>query len=131
MNITEEIVFAGLTIGAMSNVKDSAIVGSAAYSNNPNDLDIAILTDRPVFLWETENCPIGEWQRCGDYDTSGTNTWTSVRRDNLNLMITNSQEFFDGYKMATEVCIALKLENKADRIKVCQIVRDKKKASEV
>lgn len=140
MNISEEIKNAGEIVGTLPNVIDSALIGSAYYLPNPTDIDIAILVDSPnIWTYEYDNfiasgVPNEGWHRCSEYDKPERGiqpTWTSVRRGNLNFMMTVSKEFFDGYVTAMEVCKALNLTEKTDRIKVCQIVRDKKKASEV
>lgn len=55
----------------------------------------------------------------------------AVRRENINLMVSHDPKFFADYKTAMEVCKALKLKHKEDRIAVCQIVRDGKKAEDV
>ena len=70
------------------------------------------------------------WGQCGDYDGVG-GIWAAVRRENINLMVSHDPKFFADYKTAMEVCKAMKLKHKEDRIAVCQIVRDGKKAEDV
>lgn len=133
MNSADNLIInAGIIVAGFKNILDYALIGSAAYLEQINDVDIALLIEGNVFEWEAENCPIPEYSRCGDYDkVADSAKWTSVRKGFTNFMITNDRQFFEDYKTATEVCKALHLTEKSDRIKVCQIVRDKKKAEEV
>lgn len=55
----------------------------------------------------------------------------TMRKDDLNLMVTEEREFFANSVTAFEVVKALNLRNKADRIKVHQIVVDGLSASDV
>jgi hypothetical protein len=126
----EAVIAAHREAGA---VIDHALIGSALYlpADVVGDVDFAIL------LAEGSNAmdwTIGwtqaepEWQACGEYDTS-LGEWCAVRRGNPNIM--HSRAFFDGYKLAMEVCKVLRLERKEDRVAVCKVVRDGLPADEV
>lgn len=122
MNIQEEIKIGESLISTLPNVLDSALIGSALYMTDAKDVDFAILIDGNATDYATALTVEG-FDLCSDYDVR-EGAWDAVRKGNLNLMITHSSEFFRGYKTAMEVCKALRLTNKADRIMVCQIVRD-------
>lgn len=133
MNVENAIAVAEGLIRSLNNVADYALVGSATYLPYPNDIDFAVL------LTEGANAIdyVGalsrdkfEWELCGDYD-GVDGKWHAVRKGNLNLIITHDPKFFTGFKIAMEVCKALRLVHKMDRIAVCQIVRDGRMASEV
>lgn len=129
MNIKEEIENGKTFISTLPNVLDSALIGSALYMADAKDVDFAILIDGNAVDYATALTVKG-FNLCSDYDVR-EGMWDSVRKGNLNLMITHSSEFFRGYKTAMEVCKALRLTNKADRIMVCQIVRDGLTADQV
>lgn len=133
MDIEAEIAAGEALIPTLPHVKDFALIGSASYLPNASDVDFAVLIDDfecgGAVNYATKMVNDG-WGNCGEYDGVG-GIWAAVRRENLNLMVTHDPEFFANYKTAMEVCKALNLQHKQDRIAVCQIVRDGKKASEV
>lgn len=122
MNIQEEIKIGEDLINTLWNVRDHALIGSAMYMEDAKDVDFAILIEGDAIDYTIRLHDNG-WGICGDYCT-GTGNWAAVRKGNINFMITHSSKFFEGYKTAMEVCKALKLADKNDRIMVCQIVRD-------
>ena len=131
MDIQAEIKAGEAFVQTMKNVVDFALIGSASYMPDASDVDFAVLIDKGCdAIVYVEKMALSGWGKCGDYDGAG-GTWAAVRREHLNLMVTHDPKFFVGYKMAMEVCKALRLVHKQDRIAVCQIVRDGKTASEV
>ena len=132
MIIKDEIAAGRLLISSMHNVIEFALIGSAMMElPEVHDIDFAVLLapGQDAIEYSMALHEAG-WGVCGDYDATG-GTWTAIRRGLLNLMITHDPKFFAGYKTAMEVCKALNLQHKEDRIAVCQIVRDGKKATEV
>ena len=131
MNLETAIADGKTLIPAMPSVLDFALIGSAMYLPHANDVDFLVLIAPSLNAVDYSAQMCGEgWGNCGEYDgVSGI--WAAVRRENLNLMITHDPKFFTDYKTAMEVCKALYLTHKEDRIAVCQIVRDGKKADEV
>lgn len=131
IDIQAEIKAGEALIQTLSAVKDFALIGSATYCANPHDVDFAVLIDPTENAVDyTTRMQHDGWGNCGEYDGVG-GIWAAVRRENLNLMVTHCPTFFDRYKVAMEVCKALRLEHKEDRIAVCQIVRDGKTADQV
>lgn len=129
MNIAEEIAAGRAVLSALQGVADSALVGSAMYmpENAVGDVDFAVMLVEGNHAIDWSNALIAydpTWQACSEYD-SASGTWYSLRRENLNLMVTHDRAFFDGYRLAMEVCKVLRLERKEDRIAVCQVVRDR------
>ena len=131
INIEAEIAAGTMLITTLPGVLDFALIGSAMYMREANDVDFAVLIDpsRNAVDYAMGMHSEGWWQ-CGDYDGVG-GIWAAVRRENINLMVSHDPKFFADYKTAMEVCKAMKLKHKEDRIAVCQIVRDGKKAEDV
>lgn len=131
IDIQAEIKAGEALIQTLPAVKDFALIGSASYRPDPHDVDFAVLIDPAHNAVDYCGQLVNDgWGNCGDYDGVG-GTWAAVRRENLNMMVTHDPKFFTDYKTAMEVCKALRLEHKEDRIAVCQIVRDGKTAEQV
>lgn len=131
MNVAEEIKRGRMAIAVMPYIVNHALIGSAAYLPNPADVDFALLIAPNIKAFDyLDGLIAGGWQACSDYDTQH-GAWGAVRSGNINLMVTHDPVFFDRYKTAMEVCKALRLERKDQRIAVCQIVRDGRTADEV
>lgn len=131
INIEAEIAAGTMLITTLPGVLDFALIGSAMYMREANDVDFAVLIDPSRNAVDYAMGMLSEgWGQCGDYDGVG-GIWAAVRRENINLMVSHDPKFFADYKTAMEVCKALKLKHKEDRIAVCQIVRDGKKAEDV
>lgn len=133
INIEEEIKNGLQAIASLKHVVAHELIGSAAYlPEQAQDVDFAVLIHNLLDpLKYVDALHESGWGKCSDYDTSTAACWSAVHNGNLNFMITSSPDFFANYVKAMEVCKALKLTEKADRIAVCQIVRDGKKAHEV
>lgn len=120
---------------AAPNVEAFALIGSALYlpADQVNDVDFAVLLKPGTLAFEhlARMTTSGDWKPCGEYDTTGSDAWGAVRKGNLNLMVTHDRVFFDGYKMAMEVCRVLNLTRKEDRIAVCRVVRDRVPAADI
>lgn len=112
----------------LPHIVDAAPIGSATYLPNPADVDVAVLVSCNAITFVASLVDEG-WRPCSNYDTQ-TGQWAAIRHGSVNLMVTHDQAFFDGYKRATEVCKALHLTHKSDRIAVCRIVRDGMTAEE-
>lgn len=124
MNLKEEIAAGAALIQTLPHVADSALIGSALYLPEASDVDYAVmLADGVDALQYLTGMREHGWELCSEYDTS-LGEWGAARRGNLNLMVTHSRKFFDGYKLAMEVCKVLRLTSKDDRIAVCRVVRD-------
>ena len=131
IDINAEIEAGEKLIQGLAKVLSYSLIGSATYMPDAADVDFAVLiepTENAVDytgLMEKDG-----WGRCGEYDGQH-GTWAAIRRENLNLMVSHDPKFFADYKTAMQVCKALRLKHKQDRIAVCQIVRDGKTADEV
>lgn len=131
MDTKAEIDAGEALIPTLPNVLDFALIGSASYLPEAGDVDFAVLIDPALNAVDYAGQMVQDgWGNCGEYDGVG-GIWAAVRRENLNLMVTHDPKFFADYKTAMEVCKALHLTHKQDRIAVCQIVRDGKKADDV
>lgn len=132
MNIRDELAAGADFIRGLPDVADFAPIGSALYIESPADVDYAVMLSAPNAVdYANAICASNSgWEACGEYDTHD-GSWCAIRRGNLNLMLTHSREFFDGYKLAMEVCKLLRLTDKQDRIDVCRVVRDRQPADVV
>lgn len=121
-------------LNTWDGVVDIALVGSALYmpAEEVGDVDFAVLIgdghEAMQYLDDTLNEGDG-WDWCGEYDTA-LGEWGAIRRENVNLMITHSLAFFEGFKMAAQVCKVLRLQSKLDRMVVHRVVRDGMSADE-
>lgn len=131
MDTKAEIAAGEALIQTLPDVLDFALIGSASYLPNAVDVDFAVLINPSLNVVDYTDAMLQNgWRNCGEYD-SVDGIWTAVRRNNLNLMVMHDPKYFTDFKTAMEVCKALHLIHKQDRIAVCQIVRDGKKADEV
>lgn len=132
MNAAEEIKAGEAFIATLPNVLQHRLIGSAAFMpEQAADVDFALLIDEDQVLTLGEYVRhhlVGEqdFSMCGDYDAgNGFNKiWTSVRRGNLNLMVTDDADWYEKYTTAMEVCKYLQIGSKDQRIAICRIVRD-------
>lgn len=135
MDVKAEIEEGKKIIANLPYVRDFCLIGSAMYLDDANDVDFLVLTELAVpaneFAYRLVNAG---WSPCSKYevsDGSGCSPFAAVRLGNLNLIITHDTKFYERYKTAMEVCKALRLVHREDRIAVCQIVRDGRIADEV
>lgn len=117
----------------LPGVERFALIGSARYlpADQVNDVDFCVLLQAPnqATSYAAALADSG-WGRCGEYDNAD-GLWCAMRRGPLNFMLTHDAVFYSGYLLAMDVCEALRLEDKAERIAVCQLVRDRKPLAEV
>lgn len=113
-------------------VIDFCVVGSAIYHPEPKDLDFLVLTKHASFIGGTTGDGNGaarwafgeEWLTIGGRYDDQTDKWGSIRKDDVNLIVTVDPEWFKRAKLANEVCAALKLMDKGDRIVTYRVIRD-------
>lgn len=130
IDIAAEVAAGRELIMKLAGVQEFALIGSALYLPDAHDVDFAIRISSDLNAVDfAEQMHRDGWGNCGEYDGVG-GIWAAIRRENLNLMVTHDAAFYKGYVTAMEVCKALGLQNKHERIAVCQIVRDGKTAEE-
>lgn len=129
MNVQQQIDAGRALIASLPNVIDSALIGSAMYLPNPADIDFLVLIEDNA-MNRAKDMEGDGWGKCGEYD-SEEGVWCAIRRKEVNLILTHDPGRFARFKTSMEVCKALHLEHKEDRIAVCQIVRDGKTADDV
>lgn len=138
MNILKEVVTGTDILKHTKGVKDFCLVGSCIYmGSEAKDVDFLVLCDAEDFNsghdapWpeatQHANGPRhwfgSDWEMAPEYDDQDF-TWGAIRKGNLNFILTVDPEWYKRYKLASEVCVALKLQDKADRIVVHRVVRD-------
>lgn len=107
-----------------------AHVGSSSYldPSECHDVDLLVLVHKSKFEG-FEQQALSEFPgyypaEDAAYDLgSDTSKWLSLRKDKVNLIVTNDQDLYNKTVMANTVCAILKLEDKKDRIKVFAVVQ--------
>jgi hypothetical protein len=130
-DLASEIARGQQVVASLPGVLQSVIVGSAAYLPTANDVDFLLLiggSESPTDY--VERLEADGWEQCGEYE-GDESIWNATRLGNLNLLVTNNRQFYDGFKRALEVCKALRLTSRDDRVAVHQIVRDGLTAADV
>lgn len=133
-NIKPEIIDGEAFLRDMPKVAAYSLIGSAMYlpAEACNDVDFLVLVSDGEYLEAVSNLiQTHGFQPCGEQYECATGTWGAARRGNLNLIVTHDQTFYDGYRLAMEVCKALRLTNKADRVAACKVIRDRMPADKV
>jgi hypothetical protein len=64
------------------------------------------------------------WITCGGEYDDQDDKWGAIRKDNVNLIVTVDPAWYERAKLANEVCYALRLQDKGDRVVVYRVVRD-------
>lgn len=124
-------------VASLPGVEKFSLIGSAMYlpADQVADVDYAVLLAPSMDKGLVEQfCQVElnekhGFEHCSDYDIDGS--WRAMRRGDLNLMVTSDAAWFERYLTAMEVCKALRLTKKDDRILVCMIVRDGRTADQV
>jgi hypothetical protein len=112
-----------------------SIVGSAVYMPDPKDVDIAVLLSEGSRL--SDFCTMISaskgsllqgrgWDYCGEqYEFQQQDKWQAMRKGNINLLITVDKEWYVDACTASDVCAALNLQSKGDRVRVHRVVRER------
>lgn len=100
-----------------------AHVGSTYTLGHGRDVDFAVLVDGALSKQVPEWLPDGDWELEGS-DAYEGDKFVSFRRGNVNIIVMVDSEVYAKYKTAMEVCKALKLKTRWERVVVCRIVRD-------
>lgn len=116
-------------IAGLPKVVASRMIGSATYLSDPFDVDYLVQVDAGCAV-EYVGGHLASFMSCGEYDTTD-GAWAAVRKGGVNIIVTIDAQFYDLFGRATEVCKALRLVHKDQRVAVCQIVRDGKTAEQV
>ena len=105
-------------------------IGSSSYLSSIycNDVDLLVLMHPSKFQsleQHAEHEFPGYLRPEGDVYANGADdsVWLSLRKGKVNLIVTNSQDFYDKTVLANTVCAVLKLEDKAERVKVFAVVQ--------
>lgn len=116
-------------IAGLPGVLASRMIGSATYLPDPIDVDYLIHVNAGCAVaYVGEN--LASFMNCGEYDTT-YGAWAAVRKGGINIIVTIDAQFYNLFGRATEVCKALRLVHKDQRVAVCQIVRDGKTSEQV
>lgn len=98
-------------------------VGSRITCNPPptdTDEDVLLLTDDLTML--IADCIEVGFTRDGTHTASYPTGFVSLRNGTMNFIVTDDEEFYKKFMLATHVCKFLNLKSKADRICVFQAI---------
>jgi hypothetical protein len=84
------------------------------------DEDVLLLTDDLNTL--IGDCIEVGFDRDGDHKASYPTEFVSLRSGTINFIVTDNEEFFEKFMLATHVCKSLNVLNKSDRITVFQAI---------
>lgn len=108
-------------------------IGSSLYHPDPKDVDLLVLLNSEVDNTGPFN---GRWSfgtgwdlPAGEYDEMD-GTWYTLRNGDVNLIVTTDPGWYARALLANEVCCALRLMDKLDRVKVYRVIRDGKDAAD-
>jgi hypothetical protein len=119
MKYDEEYTAEHRRLWGIDGVCSVRAIGSALYLDDAKDLDVLVLVkDAAEFQALQEQAG---FVACGAY---GEGTWSAMRNGLINLLITQSNEWFRKCTVASDVCEVLKLKSKRDRVLVFRLVRD-------
>jgi hypothetical protein len=101
------------------NYVDSFETGSR-YICNPapmdTDLDMMVLVTEGALNYVEDDLIIAGFKLGGSEDFESN--WCSFKKDDLNILVTDDQEYYVKFREATEEAKRLNLLNKKDRIKL-------------
>lgn len=120
MNLLATVVQGTQFLQAHNKVENFQLVGSAVYAHDPKDVDFLVLVegdDISDVLDEFDG-----YSPCGEYDDDGS--WAAIRSGDINLIVTVDPEWYERAALANEVCHALRLQDKKDRIIAYRVIRD-------
>ena len=113
------------TVAKATNVTRSQFVGS--YLIDPEtakDVDVLVLVSNACIVTDARWSFGKDWLLPdGEYDDRD-DRWCAIRKGDLNLILTNDTDWYDRAALANEVCVALGLQDKGDRIVAYRVIRD-------
>lgn len=134
MNVLENVLQGTEYLSKCAAVKEFCLVGSAIYHPEPKDVDFL------VYIEQTPDPDLGYdalaarflldgpyWYTLANEYDDQTGQWCALRSStfkDINLILTVDKGWYDRAKLANEVCHALKLMDKGDRVVVYRVVRD-------
>jgi hypothetical protein len=109
---------------AHAGVVSFCIVGSAIYHPEPADVDFLVHVCGETFISDARWAFGSDWTVLGGRYDNQNDKWGSIRKANVNLIVTTDGAWYERAKLANEVCVALKLMDKGDRIVAYRVIRD-------
>lgn len=103
-------------------IRDSRLVGSTYILGKGKDIDYLFLVPD---LYDTQERLKGRnWADGLSLEYDGLGNFFSARRGEINLLFVEDSDFYDKWLTSAEVCKALKLESRTDRVIVHRIIMD-------
>jgi hypothetical protein len=122
-----EQLIAATTLFNRIGAKATALVGSTYALGQGKDLDVLILTDDMDRF--CNELAFEDFTLEGNaYAADG---FRSMRKGDVNALVTQDRGFFDRTVLAAEVTKVLRVQTREDRIKVYRVIREGKKAEEL
>lgn len=131
-NVIQQVVETMRMLDNHTNVIQSQHVGSLLIDGvEAKDIDFLVLMDNTRVVTDARWAFGGDWVLpSGEYSDTD-DTWCAIRKGDINLILTNDARWYERCKLANEVCVALQVQDKKDRIRVYRVIRDGKSAEEV
>lgn len=125
MRFLQETIDTSAMLSSMKLVKKFAVVGSALIDEkSAADLDFLVLIDANSFLTDGRWAFGTDWHLCAGEYSDTDDSWGAIRKGVVNLIVTVDPEWYSRALTANEVCVALKIADKGDRIVVYRVIRD-------
>jgi hypothetical protein len=133
---TNLIIATAVELLANNKVARFALVGTAAYPDeagvDPKDIDFLVLCHgETVGMNDLIDTSLPRHAFGEGWDNGGSNAldaegdqWGSIRRGDVNLILTTDAGWYDRSIKASDVCVALQLTEKFDRIVAYRVIRD-------
>lgn len=107
----------------------SAQVGSSYIVGHGKDLDIVVLVcgtedEVPVHYQAGRRLVKAGYQSSSDGSGEGEDDFNCYRKGSVNVMLTARSHWFQNFLMASEVCKALRLTEKWQRVAVHRVIMD-------
>lgn len=120
MNIQQLVVQGSKFLASNPRIESFQLFGSASYLPDPKDVDFIVLLADGDCIHDA--LPSLSWSAV--YNACAPEVyWRAARDGDINYIVTTCQDFYDKSILANEVCAALNLQDKDDRVKVFTIIR--------
>lgn len=124
MKYLQECIDTSSMLAKHAKVLKFCVAGSAIYHADPQDLDFLVLVEGAGFISDARWAFGSEWETVGGRYADQTDAWGSIRHGKVNLICTVDPAWYERAALANEVCAALKLMDKGDRVVTYRVIRD-------
>lgn len=102
-------------------------IGSSTYHSDANDVDIMVMVpDKQAYMELCHALGFSYAPNANEYPGE----WESMKKGDLNLLITADSDYYYASRTASDVCRALKLKTRKERVIVHRVIVDKMRHQE-